>query len=327
MASASVNANFGLCVLTDTSRTITVTHTYTAPQTLTGGASFGAAITSDIIFTDATYDIGKTGATRPRDGFFSRNVAAGGTLGVTGLATLTGGVVAGAAVQVTNTGQLFYSNSATTQSVYQRFSNTSGDLILGLNASVGGSPLANSLAYSTCFGSITSTYLHLGTNNTVQLTIDPTGIIILAKAASKIVPGVTSLSLRNNTDSADNLLITDAGNVTIRGTVNGMGISTGGLTFASANASIVPGATSFLIRNNANSTTNFTFSDSGVLTCQGSVNVVLGTVNAAAGTTANASVNIPHGVAPTSPVNGDMWSTTTTLNFRLNGVTKTVTLT
>ena len=46
-----------------------------------------------------------------------------------------------------------------------------------------------------------------------------------------------------------------------------------------------------------------------------------------AGTTGVSSLRIPHGVAPTSPVNGDVWSTTTTLNFRLNGVTKSITMT
>jgi hypothetical protein len=46
-------------------------------------------IQQDLLFTDATYDIGKSGASRPRDGFFSRNGVVGGTLGVTGIATLT----------------------------------------------------------------------------------------------------------------------------------------------------------------------------------------------------------------------------------------------
>lgn len=32
---------------------------------------------ADLLFTDATYDIGKSGATRPRDGFFSRNLTVG----------------------------------------------------------------------------------------------------------------------------------------------------------------------------------------------------------------------------------------------------------
>ena len=37
----------------------------------------GGTLTGDLKFTDATYDIGKSGATRPRDGFFSRYLNAG----------------------------------------------------------------------------------------------------------------------------------------------------------------------------------------------------------------------------------------------------------
>src|SRR5512142_248760 len=37
-------------------------------------------ILSDLLFTDATYDIGKSGATRPRDLFLSRNAVVGGNL-------------------------------------------------------------------------------------------------------------------------------------------------------------------------------------------------------------------------------------------------------
>src|SRR3990167_6543416 len=45
----------------------------------------------NLLFTDATYDIGASGATRPQDLFLSRNATIGGTLGVTGVATLTAG--------------------------------------------------------------------------------------------------------------------------------------------------------------------------------------------------------------------------------------------
>lgn len=55
---------------------------------IAGGLLNGLA--HDLKFTDATYDIGKSGATRPRDGFFSRNVVVGGTFAVTGATTLTG---------------------------------------------------------------------------------------------------------------------------------------------------------------------------------------------------------------------------------------------
>jgi Pectate lyase superfamily protein len=41
-------------------------------------------------------------------------------------------------------------------------------------------------------------------------------ILELRAAASQIVPGATSLSLRNHANSADNLLISDAGSVTVR---------------------------------------------------------------------------------------------------------------
>ena len=40
-----------------------------------------------------------------------------------------------------------------------------------------------------------------------------------------------------------------------------------------------------------------------------------------AGTTGVSSINLPHGSAPTSPVNGDMWTTTAGLFVRINGAT------
>lgn len=42
------------------------------------------------------------------------------------------------------------------------------------------------------------------------------GVLYLSAAAAKIVPGTTSISLRNNADSADNLIILDAGDATFR---------------------------------------------------------------------------------------------------------------
>ena len=48
------------------------------------------------------------------------------------------------------------------------------------------------------------------------------GTITLTAAASKIVPGATSLSHRNNADTADNLILTDAGAATFRNTVGGI---------------------------------------------------------------------------------------------------------
>jgi hypothetical protein len=48
-----------------------------------------------------------------------------------------------------------------------------------------------------------------------------------------------------------------------------------------------------------------------------------GKVNTPVSTTTTAGLNVPHGTAPTTPVNGDIWTTTTGLNARINGGTKT----
>jgi len=49
-----------------------------------------------------------------------------------------------------------------------------------------------------------------------------------------------------------------------------------------------------------------------------------GKVNTIASTTTNAGLNVPHGVAPTSAVNGDIWTTTSDLLVRINGVNRTM---
>ena len=54
----------------------------------------GDTMTGDLKFTDALYDIGKSAATRPRDFFLSRNATIGGTLNVTGVATLAASTIA-----------------------------------------------------------------------------------------------------------------------------------------------------------------------------------------------------------------------------------------
>lgn len=46
-----------------------------------------------------------------------------------------------------------------------------------------------------------------------------------------------------------------------------------------------------------------------------------GTTQFIAPTTARASIGLPHGTAPTTPVDGDMWTTTAGLFVRINGVT------
>jgi hypothetical protein len=49
-----------------------------------------------------------------------------------------------------------------------------------------------------------------------------------------------------------------------------------------------------------------------------------GLVSTAASTTTTAGLRLPHGTAPTSPVNGDIWTTTSDLQVRLNGSTRSM---
>jgi hypothetical protein len=66
-------------------------------------------MSQDLLFTDATYDIGKTGATRPRDLFMSRNLTVGGTTAITGHVTVEGVTSTGA----TGTGKFVFDTSPT----------------------------------------------------------------------------------------------------------------------------------------------------------------------------------------------------------------------
>lgn len=76
--SAQVNADFSeiqtkfntYAVQTDVAKVITASHTWQASQNIAG----------DLLFTDNLYDIGKSGATRPRHGYFAGNLVAGGTI-------------------------------------------------------------------------------------------------------------------------------------------------------------------------------------------------------------------------------------------------------
>jgi hypothetical protein len=56
------------------------------------------------------------------------------------------------------------------------------------------------------------------------------------------------------------------------------------------------------------------------------IEVTAGTTVLAPSVTARASLRIPSGTAPTSPVNGDIWFDGTDIKMRIGGVTKTFTL-
>lgn len=92
------NNNFALCVLTDTARTITVTHTYSASQTFTGGWSAAAACT--VTSASATaLTVGANGATNP-----ALQVDASTASSATGIKVKSAAAGAGVAVSVVSSG-------------------------------------------------------------------------------------------------------------------------------------------------------------------------------------------------------------------------------
>jgi len=111
-----------------------------------------------------------------------------------------------------------------------------------------------------------------GANVALAGNIALSGNLLFNTAVSKIIPGATSISLRNFADSANNLLITDAGAITVRSTITGVtALSIEQLTLIIATSKIVPGATSLSLRNNADNADNWILTDAGNGTLRGNL--------------------------------------------------------
>lgn len=164
---------------------------------------------------------------------------------------------------------------------------TGNETVTGTLAVAGVTTLA-----STTTGALTTAAASIGGDLTI---LSPFRLLMLA-AASKLVPGITSFSVRNNADGADNLLITDAGAATVRNsltvTAGDTVITAGRLLLNAAAAKIKGGATSLSLRNNADSADNVLISDAGNVTVRGTVTT--STTNFHAEVFRNAALNIPN---------------------------------
>jgi len=133
------------------------------------------------------------------------------------------------------------------------------------------------------------------------------GNLTFSSAAAKIIPGATSLTLRNNANNADNILIADAGGVTFRAGLSGIttlaltGAQSGGttlslagpITLTTAASKIIPGATSLSLRNNADSADNLLITNAGDATIRNNLVVSGAGPHAIGGATAAATqINI-----------------------------------
>jgi len=168
-------------------------------------ASIPNPISQDLLFTDATYDIGKSGATRPRDGFFSRNAVIGGTLGVTGVTTLT--TVTASQVDVTGEGDL-------------RLQDNTGGEYVGLDA-----PSSVSSSYTLTFpaaiGSVNQVLSINNTDGTLQWATPETGDITSVVAGAGMTGGGSSGDVTLNVIGTADKVTVSADAVTIASTYVG----------------------------------------------------------------------------------------------------------
>ena len=109
----------------------------------------------------------------------------------------------------------------------------------------------------TTTGALTTAAASIGGD----LTILSAFRLLFGAAASKLVPGATSFAIRDNADANNNLLVSNAGDVTVRAR----------LLMATAVSKIIPGATSISLRNNADSADNMLVSDAGLATYRNAI--------------------------------------------------------
>lgn len=110
---------------------------------------------------------------------------------------------------------------------------TSGNFTLnnGSTLTLTGGTIAGTPTWSSNQAITLSTAAQPNVTSVGTLTsLTTSGAITLTSATSQIVPGTTSLSLRNHANSADNILINDNGNTTVRGTFTATGGIPGTLT-------------------------------------------------------------------------------------------------
>jgi hypothetical protein len=224
----------------------------TSADTLT----INATITSNLIFTDNTYDIGASGATRPRNLFLAGNITAGGNQ------TLTG------ALTVDSTTD---SSSTTTGSIQ-----TDGgvgiakSLFVGGNATLGDS----SVDTVTVNGTLTSNLIF--TDNTYDI-----GASGATRPRSMFLGTnltVGSLTSGRVTFAGASGLLSDATGLTWDGTnftatqVRSSGLTSGRVTFAGASGllsdstNLTWNGTTFAITGALTATADSTFSSTGALT-------------------------------------------------------------
>lgn len=176
-------------------------------------------------------------------------------------------------------------------------------------------------------------FLYFDTAGDPQVTVGTGNLNLTSVTSNSIGTGSKSFTATTGAQTAVGMdyKVSDADNPAnyMYGYVTAYNSTTGALTMTmtasggsgtKTNWSITPAASSTAITTSGGTI-------SGNLEITGTLDVTGGFtgssfVRAAASTTSDASYRAPHGSAPTSPVDGDIWTTTTGLFVRINAATK-----
>lgn len=134
-------------------------------------------------------------------------------------------------------------------------------------------------------------------------------------AANKLFINGVAVTKQGTYTSAG--VLSSTGTITVLGATSGGGINATTINPVTFNSS--GGAAAGSTFDGASAVT-VDFSTVGALAST-NPSVVSGTLGTVASTTGAASLRVPHGTAPTSPTNGDIWTTTAGLYARINGAT------
>jgi hypothetical protein len=140
--------------------------------------------------------------------------------------------------------------------------------------------------------------------------------------AGFLVTGAAHTALTASTESIDvnlNLARTVQFGTGALSTQRGMLIQAP--TYAFVGASTITTAATVAISGAPVAGTNATITNAHALWVQSGTAKFDGLVSTLSSTTGSAGIRVPHGVAPTTPVDGDMWTTTSGLFLRVNGGT------
>lgn len=172
---------------------------------------------------------------------------------------------------------------------------------------------------------------HTGANNANAGILFQINNAIATANFSRFTFGVSSTSITVTSGTSAGLIYTDtfaaaAGSanyrpLSINYTINNSGAQTGTVTgiYLNSTQTNLNGATHNLMDLQVGTISKFKIGNTGKAT-------LYDTLLAYSSTSAGASINIPSGVAPTTPSNGDIWFDGTNIFMRIGGVTKTFTL-